>query len=73
MTKVNVADSLATTATLVMGEGNEQQPLAVISEVPFITFQDSNPSPTEVQERLINIEDDIFVPLLKGIQWHENM
>src|SRR3989338_7118235 len=32
--KTNVADSLATTATVCMGEGNEQQPLALITNAP---------------------------------------
>src|SRR3989344_6836775 len=32
VTKINLADSLATSATTVMGEGNEQYPLAVIED-----------------------------------------
>lgn len=32
--RVDVADSLATAATLAMGEGNEQKPLAIISGAP---------------------------------------
>ena len=34
VTRTNVADSLATAATLVMGEGAESQPLAIIEEAP---------------------------------------
>lgn len=34
VTQTNVADSLATAATLVMGEGSEQCPLAVIEDAP---------------------------------------
>ena len=34
VTQTDVADSLATAATLVMGEGSESQPLAVIEDAP---------------------------------------
>ncbi len=34
VTQTNIADSLATVATVVMGEGNERQPLAVIENTP---------------------------------------
>jgi coenzyme F420-0:L-glutamate ligase len=34
VTQTNVADSLATAATLVMGEGSEQQPIAIIEDAP---------------------------------------
>ena len=34
VTKTNLADSLATSATTVMGEGNEQRPLAIIEDAP---------------------------------------
>lgn len=33
--RTNVADSLATAAVLIMGEGNEQQPIAIIKEAPI--------------------------------------
>lgn len=36
VTQTNVADSLATAATVVMGEGNEQQPLAIIENAPVL-------------------------------------
>ncbi len=34
VTQTDVADSLATAATFVMGEGSEQQPLAIIEDAP---------------------------------------
>jgi len=45
---VNVADALAAAAVLLMGEGKEQTPLAVLTDLPFVTFQDHNPSPAEL-------------------------
>ncbi|MDO8551912.1 MAG: coenzyme F420-0:L-glutamate ligase [bacterium] len=35
VTQTNVADSLATVATIVMGEGSERQPLAIIEDAPI--------------------------------------
>ncbi len=58
ITQTNVADSLATAATVVMGEGREQQPLAVIEEAP-VEFLDTI-TPYELH---IAIEDDMYGPL----------
>lgn len=60
ITQTNVADSLATAATVVMGEGREQQPLAVIEDAP-VEFLDTV-DPKELQ---IDIEDDMYGPLFK--------
>jgi putative folate metabolism gamma-glutamate ligase len=67
--KTNVIDSLATAATLVMGEGNEQTPLAVISDIPFVTFTDHAPTPAEIASLHIDIHDDIYAPLLTKVPW----
>lgn len=69
MTKVRVADALATAAVLVMGEGNEQTPLAVIDDVPFVTFQERDPSAEELQQLRIDMEDDLYAPLLQAVEW----
>lgn len=67
--KTNVADSLATTATLVMGEGGEQTPLAVITDIPFVVFQPRNPTQEELDSLHIELEDDVFHPLLTAVEW----
>lgn len=56
--RTDIADSLATAAVLVMGEGAEQQPLAVIVEAP-IEFVDK----IDRQELRIDIQDDMYRPL----------
>jgi putative folate metabolism gamma-glutamate ligase len=71
MTTVNVADALAAAAVLVMGEGDEQTPLAVIDDLPFVHFQTSDPSPEELQRRWIDMQDDLYAPLLQGVEWHK--
>ena len=69
MTKANVADALAAAAVLVMGEGNERTPLALITELPFVTFQNRDPSEAELEALRIKPEDDLYAPLLQGVSW----
>lgn len=68
-TKSNIADGMAAAAVLVMGEGNEQTPLATITDVPFVEFQSRNPTQKEISDLQISIEDDLYAPLLKGVKW----
>lgn len=68
-TMVNVADGLAAAAGVAMGESNEQTPLAVIEDVPFVQFQDRNPSEKELKRLIISPEDDLYAPLLTSVKW----
>jgi dihydrofolate synthase / folylpolyglutamate synthase len=60
--RTNIVDCLASAAILVMGEGKEQQPMALIQDAPieFIPKISKN-------EVLINLADDIYLPLLQNI------
>lgn len=69
VTKQSVLDGLAAAAVLTMGEGNEQTPLALITEVPFVTFTKSAPTREEVEALTISKEEDIFAPLLDSPKW----
>ena len=60
--RTDVADSLATGAVLVMGEGNEQQPLAVIEKAP-IEFCDK----INKNELYIDIKEDMYRPLFSKL------
>ncbi len=60
VTKTDVADSLATAAALVMGEGAEQQPLAVIEDAPVEFTEKVNRREVE-----ISAKDDMYAPLFK--------
>ena len=60
VTMTDIADSLATAATLVMGEGAERQPLAVIEDAP-VEFVEKV-SRKEVQ---ISAKKDMYAPLFK--------
>lgn len=72
VTKSNVADALATSAVLVMGEGDEQTPFAVIEELDFVQFKDRNPSKSELAEFSIKLEDDLYAPILTKAKWRKS-
>jgi coenzyme F420-0:L-glutamate ligase len=63
LTKNNIADSLSAAAVLVMGEGNEQTPLAVIKDAP-IKFTN------KISKKYLNLahppETDIYAWLYKN-------
>jgi putative folate metabolism gamma-glutamate ligase len=69
MTQINILDSLAVSSVFVMGEGNEQTPLAIITNPPHITFFDRPPSQEEQENIKISLEEDLYAPLLKLAQW----
>ncbi len=61
--RTDVADSLATGATFCMGEGNERQPLAIITDAPVIFKQK-----TDRKELIMNKKQDIYAPLFKNLK-----
>ncbi len=63
ISRTNVADSLATAATLVMGEGAERQPLAIITDAPVEFVEKINK-----KELRIAPKDDIYWPALKNLK-----
>lgn len=71
VTKTNLVDSLAASAVTVTGEGNEQTPLAVIQDVPFIKFVNRSPTNEEVNEMTISLKDDIYSALLTSVKWEK--
>lgn len=66
VTTINLLDSLATAATLVMGEGAEQTPLAVIQNPPKIEFCTEPPAEEMLQQVSIAFEEDLFGPILSN-------
>lgn len=66
----NIVDALASAAVVVMGEGTEQTPLALVEDVPFVKFQDHDPTPEQLSQFFVNHkEDDLFEPFLKNAPW----
>jgi putative folate metabolism gamma-glutamate ligase len=71
VTKANIADGLAAAAVTAMGEGNEQTPIAVISDIPDIVFRDRNPTVQELKGLTIHIKEDLYAPLLTSVRWEK--
>ncbi len=61
MTKMDLVDGLAASAVLMMGEGNEQCPLAIIENAP-VDFLDTI-DPSEIS---IKYQDDLYYPIYKN-------
>jgi len=62
MSRTDVGDSLATAAVLCMGEGKEQQPLALITDAPVEFVEKINK-----KELNIDVKDDLYLPLFRRI------
>lgn len=64
MTKINIADALASAAVLTMGEGSEATPLAIIRG-EFIEARLRFSNETDSGELKVRIEDDLYYPLFR--------
>lgn len=66
----DIPDSLATAAVLEMGEGAECQPIAIISDVPYIEFIQKKYSPKNADFSFeIPEKEDLFYPFLSSVKW----
>ncbi len=63
LSRTDIADSLATAAVVLMGEGAERQPLAVITDAPVVFGNKVNRN-----ELFIDPKDDIYRPLFENIR-----
>lgn len=71
MTQVNVAQALAGAAVYQMGETNERTPVAILEHLRDIEFQDRPPTKEELESLRIELEDDVYAPVLSGATWHK--
>lgn len=69
----SIANGLAAAAVTMMGEGNEQTPIALIEDVPFVAFQHRIPTKQELAELYIDREDDMYWPFLKNTDWKKGL
>ena len=69
VTEMNILDSLAVSSVFIMGEGNEQTPLAIIKNAPKIYFLDRIPTKDEEQSVRISLKKDLYAPLLQLGKW----
>lgn len=66
-----IGGGLAAAANVVMGEGAEQTPIAVISDVPFVSFQRRDPTSSELKEVYISPEEDMYAPFILPAPWQK--
>ncbi len=70
-TMTNLADGLAATATLMMGEGAELKPLVLIEDIE-LEFVDAAYRPQDPDTQFeIPHNQDMFKPFLDGVDWQE--
>ncbi len=63
-THSNIIDALAASAVLAMGEGNEQTPLALITDISFVEWDADAPTIKELSFFKPSLETDLFAPLM---------
>lgn len=69
-TAANVADSIAAAAGLVMGEGNEVTPVALVSDISNVKFfRRAIPLRTARRYSWVHPDLDVYAPLLKSNIW----
>lgn len=71
MEKVNLVQSIVAAGVLEMGEGNEQTPMAIVTNIKSIVFQSRPPTAKELKSLKINLEDDAYAPILLGADWRK--
>jgi len=70
MTQTNIPDGLAAAAVVLMGEGDERTPLAVITDIPWVKFADRpRRSKKPFSSFEIRTNEDLYYPLLSGVKW----
>ena len=68
-TFANLVDALAAASVAVIGEGQEQTPIAIVEDFEGIEFCDQNPSKEEIDSFNIRLEDDLYYPFLSKAEW----
>ncbi|MEI6267056.1 MAG: coenzyme F420-0:L-glutamate ligase [bacterium] len=64
--KANLVDQIASAANLVMGEGDEQTPIAIVNELKNIEFGDNLPTKEQLKFFLLNPDEDLYHILYEG-------
>lgn len=71
VSRANLAGGLSAAAVVVMGEGREQTPLALVRHAGFIDFCEQDPDEKELEGMRLQLEDDLFAPFLNSVPWQE--
>jgi len=66
--QANLADALAASAVLVMGEGKEQTPLAIMRDVPAVVWKTRHTG-LGWSSFVVPFKEDLFAPFLTKAKW----
>lgn len=69
VTKASLVDGISASAVLNMGEGKEQTPIAVVSEISNINFVQRTPTAEEINEMSIKPSEDVYGKILNSVKW----
>ncbi|WP_225537941.1 coenzyme F420-0:L-glutamate ligase [Wolbachia endosymbiont of Mansonella perstans] len=72
VTQINLLDVLAASAVLVMEEGEERTPMAIIRNAPKVCFLTRSPTIEERRSVEMSVEEDLYSPLLMKTRWLKN-
>ena len=70
VSQANKANGLAAAAVVAMGEGAEQTPIVIVSDLA-IEFQDHDPTAEEITDLNIPMEEDLFYPFFSAVEWQK--
>lgn len=74
ITQSNIADGLAASAVVCQGEGGEQVPIALISDIPFVTFTSRQWKPkADFASYEVSPKEDLYFQLLKKLPWKNGL
>ncbi len=68
-TQTNIVDALSASSVLCMGEGNEQTPIALITNAPKVEFENYPPQKQDIDHFYVKMEEDLYAPFLKHVSW----
>jgi len=54
-----------------MGESDEQTPVALIEDLPFVEFSDNTPTEEQLKSWSVEMEDDLYADLLTRMNWRK--
>ncbi len=70
MTFTNIADGVTSAAVMLMGEGKERTPLALVTDIPWVKFTDRPYQEKDPESSFeIKTKEDLYYPLLSAMKW----
>lgn len=69
VTTIGVAQALAAAAVFEMGEAAERTPFCILEDIRTIEFQNHEPTPAELAAVRIELDTDVYAPLLTAVPW----